>query len=86
LCLRGSRLQGIRPSHSQMRQGSRSSRSDDAAVVENLLKLGSGTNRYAPLTVADAIGRLGASSAPTPHRCPFISWLLNLSLAEKPYV
>src|ERR1700685_397669 len=38
--LRGSRLQRIRTCHTQMRQGSRPAVPDDAAVVENLLKLG----------------------------------------------
>ncbi len=40
--LRGSRLQGVGASHSQMRQRSRPAVPDDAAVVENLLKLGGG--------------------------------------------
>jgi len=40
--LRGPRLQGVGPSHSQMCQGSRPAVPDDAAVVENLLKLDSG--------------------------------------------
>src|SRR5580658_3731510 len=40
--LRGSRLQGIRTSHPQMRQCSRPAVPYDADVVENLLKLGSG--------------------------------------------
>ena len=38
--LQGSRLQGVRPSHPQMRQGSGPTIPDDAAMVENLLKLG----------------------------------------------
>src|SRR5882762_4853625 len=41
--LRGSRLQGVGTSHSQMRQRSRPTVPDDAAVVENLLKLGGGS-------------------------------------------
>jgi hypothetical protein len=41
--LRSSRLQGIGPSHSQMRQRSRPAVPDDSAVVENLLKLGGGS-------------------------------------------
>src|SRR6202022_1791480 len=41
--LRGSRLQGIGTSHSQSRQRSRPAIPDDAAVVENLLKLGGGS-------------------------------------------
>ncbi len=41
--LRGSRLQSIRPCHSQMRQRSCPAVLDDAAVVENLLKLGGGS-------------------------------------------
>src|ERR1019366_1626776 len=40
--LRGSRLQRVRACHAQMRQRSRPAVPDDAAVVENLLKLGSG--------------------------------------------
>src|SRR6202040_227174 len=40
--LRSSRLQSVRASHSQMRQRSRPAVPDKAAVVENLLKLGSG--------------------------------------------
>src|ERR1700685_4466601 len=40
--LRGSRLQGVGTSHSQMRKCSRPTIPDDAAVVENLLKLYSG--------------------------------------------
>ena len=40
--LRGSRLQGIGASHAQMRQRSRPAVPHDAAVVENLLKLGGG--------------------------------------------
>src|SRR5580693_2074215 len=40
--LRGSRLQGIGASHSQMRQRTCPAIPDDAAVVENLLKLGGG--------------------------------------------
>jgi hypothetical protein len=35
--VRGSRLQSVRPSHSQMRQRSRPAVPDDAAVAENLL-------------------------------------------------
>src|SRR6266852_2668932 len=38
--LRGSRLQGVGTSHSQMRQRSRPAVPDDPAVLENLLKLG----------------------------------------------
>src|SRR5271170_2302872 len=38
--LRGSRLQGIGTSHSQMRQSSSPAVPDDAAVVKYLLKLG----------------------------------------------
>jgi hypothetical protein len=41
--LRGSRLQGIGASHAQMRQGSRPTVPDDSAVVDDLLKLGSGS-------------------------------------------
>src|ERR1700730_3256786 len=41
--LRGSRLQGIGTSHSQMRQRSRPAVPDDRAVVENFLKLGGGS-------------------------------------------
>src|ERR1035438_3597094 len=41
--LRGFRLQGIGSRHSQMRQRSRPAVPDDAAVVENLLKLGRGS-------------------------------------------
>ena len=40
LCLRGSRLQGIGTSHAEMRQRSRPAVPYDAAVVEDLLKLG----------------------------------------------
>src|ERR1019366_7891374 len=40
---RCSRLQGIRASHSQMRQPSRPAVPDDPAVVENLLKLDGGS-------------------------------------------
>jgi len=40
--LRCSRLQGVGTSHTQMRQGSRPAVPDDAAVIENLLKLGGG--------------------------------------------
>src|SRR5208282_4374294 len=40
--LRGSRLQGVCASHSQMRQRSRPAVPDDAVVVENLLELGGG--------------------------------------------
>src|SRR5580700_5643299 len=39
--LRGLLLQSVRPRYSQMRQGSRPAVPDDAAVVENLLKLDS---------------------------------------------
>ncbi len=38
--LRGSRLQSVGASHSQMRQRSRPAVPDDAAVVDDLLKLG----------------------------------------------
>jgi hypothetical protein len=38
--LRGSRLQGIGTSHAQMRQGSRPAVPDNAAVIDDLLKLG----------------------------------------------
>jgi len=41
--LRGSRLQGVGTSHSQMRQRSRPAVPDDPAVVENLLKFGGGS-------------------------------------------
>jgi hypothetical protein len=41
--LRGSRLQGIGASHSQMHQSSGPAVHDDAAVVENFLELGSGS-------------------------------------------
>src|SRR5271168_408221 len=40
--LRGSRLQSVGTGHSQMRQRSRPAVPDDAAVVENLLKLSGG--------------------------------------------
>ena len=40
--LRGSRLQGVGTSYAQMRQCSRPAVPNDAAVVENFLKLGSG--------------------------------------------
>ena len=40
--LRGSRLQGVRPSHAQMRQRSRPAVPDNTAVVDDLLKLGDG--------------------------------------------
>ena len=40
--LRGSRLQGVGTSYTQMRQCSRPAVPNDAAVVENFLKLGSG--------------------------------------------
>src|ERR1700722_7491940 len=41
--LRGSRLQGVGTSHSQVRQRSRPAVPDDPAVVENLLKLRCGS-------------------------------------------
>jgi len=41
--LRGSRLPGIGASHAQMRQRSSPAIPDDAAVVDNLLKLGGGS-------------------------------------------
>ena len=41
--LRGSRLQGVGTSYSQMRQRSRPAIPDDAAVVDNFLKLGGGS-------------------------------------------
>src|SRR5271156_5617248 len=41
--LRGFRLRSVRTSHAQMRQRSRPAVPDNAAVVENLLKLGSGS-------------------------------------------
>src|SRR5580704_12563245 len=41
--LRGSRLQGVGAGYSQMRQRSRPTVPDDAAVVENFLKLGGGS-------------------------------------------
>ena len=41
--LRSSRLQGVGASHSQMRQSPRPAVPDDAAVVENLLKLDGGS-------------------------------------------
>ncbi len=41
--LRGSRLQRISPSHSQMSECPRPAVSDDAAVIKNLLELGSGS-------------------------------------------
>src|SRR5271156_432134 len=41
--LRSSCLQSIRASHSQMRQRSRPTVPDNSAMIENLLKLGSGS-------------------------------------------
>ena len=41
--LRSSRLQGVGTSHAQMRQRSRPAVPDDAAVVDDLLKLGGGS-------------------------------------------
>ena len=40
--VRSSRLQGVGTGHAQMRQGSRPAVPDDAAVVDDLLKLGGG--------------------------------------------
>src|ERR1035441_4449428 len=41
--LRGSRLQGVRTSHAQMRQGSRPAVPHDSAVAEDFLELGGGS-------------------------------------------
>ena len=45
LSLKSSRVQGIRPSHAQIRQRSRPAVPDDAAVVDDLLELGGGLRR-----------------------------------------
>jgi len=44
--LRGTRLQGVGTSHPQMRQSSRPAVTDDAAVVENPLKLSGGITTF----------------------------------------
>jgi hypothetical protein len=49
--LEGSRLLSVRPSQSQTRQRSRPAVQDDPAVIENLLKLASGSATFSCLQV-----------------------------------
>jgi hypothetical protein len=67
--LRSSRLQGVRTSHSKMLQRSCPAVPDDAAVIENLLKLGSGSAALSGCKVylSANVGRIEAGNVVDKH-------------------
>ncbi len=74
--LRGSRLQGIRASPSQTRQRSRPAVPDDAAVIENLLKLGGGSTPLSGCQVCLSayIHRIEAGNIYDEQNFPQLDW------------